>query len=490
MLTGRVPFEGESVGEVLMKHLTAEPDLSAVEQPYRDIVERALAKDPSVRLKSVAEILSRLPDIAGSPPQQSWERADHHSAAPPYGSVQDLDARARDGWKQAGDAIRNADRRAAGVLSSNSATIEEPIWKAIREVFGAVGLRWNGKDGSHFTPLQRALIVFALVVCFIWFWGIIIRLAVPVLICYGVYYVIWASVIRPGIRRDASCGMQSATVRAAPAKPNPDTPADAQTVAWPAANRESAPAREAVKPRRSARRRRPNWRMAAYREMAAKPLRDKFSELLGSMIVATIVAAVAAGIGPMMLGAQPDSERAAMYLWLVAVGTLGSWAILIPTKFAEGRLEDQVPMRVTLLGLGAAVGVAAWFLGDLLLLKPASFDEPIDAHGGLISHEWLDIPVTRGEFSPSLLVYMTYFAFLFLLPRWWRQAEVTRDNRLSLWWLTVSMFWAWVIHLFWWFPQPTGIMAAGVIAASTQLSSPWMPPSRRRELSEFVEQTV
>ena len=27
MLTGRVPFEGESVGEVLMKHLTAEPDL-------------------------------------------------------------------------------------------------------------------------------------------------------------------------------------------------------------------------------------------------------------------------------------------------------------------------------------------------------------------------------------------------------------------------------------------------------------------------------
>ena len=29
MLTGTVPFEGESVGEVLMKHLTAEPDLHA-----------------------------------------------------------------------------------------------------------------------------------------------------------------------------------------------------------------------------------------------------------------------------------------------------------------------------------------------------------------------------------------------------------------------------------------------------------------------------
>ena len=27
MLTGHVPFEGESVGEILMKHLTAEPDV-------------------------------------------------------------------------------------------------------------------------------------------------------------------------------------------------------------------------------------------------------------------------------------------------------------------------------------------------------------------------------------------------------------------------------------------------------------------------------
>ena len=55
MLTGRVPFEGESVGEVLMKHLTAEPGPHhALNEPYRDIVRRALAKDPNVRINSVA----------------------------------------------------------------------------------------------------------------------------------------------------------------------------------------------------------------------------------------------------------------------------------------------------------------------------------------------------------------------------------------------------------------------------------------------------
>ncbi len=61
MLTGHVPFEGESVGEILMKHLTAEPDVSRVAEPYRTIVARALAKDPAQRFASVNELIALLP---------------------------------------------------------------------------------------------------------------------------------------------------------------------------------------------------------------------------------------------------------------------------------------------------------------------------------------------------------------------------------------------------------------------------------------------
>jgi serine/threonine protein kinase len=57
MLTGRVPFEGESGGEVLMKHLTARPDLSTLAEPYRTIVGRALAKDPNQRPSRLVELL-------------------------------------------------------------------------------------------------------------------------------------------------------------------------------------------------------------------------------------------------------------------------------------------------------------------------------------------------------------------------------------------------------------------------------------------------
>lgn len=65
LLTGRVPFEGESVGEILMKHLTAEPDLSVVPATYRAAVEAALQKDPTSRPQTIAE-LARLVDPAWS----------------------------------------------------------------------------------------------------------------------------------------------------------------------------------------------------------------------------------------------------------------------------------------------------------------------------------------------------------------------------------------------------------------------------------------
>jgi hypothetical protein len=62
MLTGRVPFDGQSPGEILMKHLTAWPDLNAVPLAFRPIVARLLEKDPQRRYPSVEELMA---DLAG-----------------------------------------------------------------------------------------------------------------------------------------------------------------------------------------------------------------------------------------------------------------------------------------------------------------------------------------------------------------------------------------------------------------------------------------
>ncbi len=60
MLLGRVPFEGSTMGEVLMKHLTAQPAVDELPQPFATVIRRALQKDPRDRYQSVNEMVDDL----------------------------------------------------------------------------------------------------------------------------------------------------------------------------------------------------------------------------------------------------------------------------------------------------------------------------------------------------------------------------------------------------------------------------------------------
>ena len=57
MLTGQVPFFGASPAEVLMKHLSIDVDTSALEEPFRTVIKRAMAKNPADRYQSVQEMV-------------------------------------------------------------------------------------------------------------------------------------------------------------------------------------------------------------------------------------------------------------------------------------------------------------------------------------------------------------------------------------------------------------------------------------------------
>ena len=57
MLTGQVPFFGASPTEILMKHLSAEPDVSAIEEPFKTVIRKAMAKNPTERYQSVQEMI-------------------------------------------------------------------------------------------------------------------------------------------------------------------------------------------------------------------------------------------------------------------------------------------------------------------------------------------------------------------------------------------------------------------------------------------------
>ena len=68
MLTGRVPFDGETPGEILMKHLTTPPDLSKVPADYLPIVAKALAKNPAQRYASMADMARAVEAVGHAEP--------------------------------------------------------------------------------------------------------------------------------------------------------------------------------------------------------------------------------------------------------------------------------------------------------------------------------------------------------------------------------------------------------------------------------------
>ncbi len=60
MLTGHVPFKGDTPSEVLMKHLSATPELDNIKEPFSTAIKRAMIKDPKQRYQSVNEMVETI----------------------------------------------------------------------------------------------------------------------------------------------------------------------------------------------------------------------------------------------------------------------------------------------------------------------------------------------------------------------------------------------------------------------------------------------
>lgn len=445
MLTGHVPFEGESVGEVLMKHLTAEPNLDAVHEPYREIVSRALAKDPEVRLNSVHEIVAMLPADGAAPRPNPAPGPDRGGAS--YGPD-------RSAGPSHGPSRHSARPRA---------TVEEPMYAALRDVVNKAKAGWHD---ANMPPLVQGLLIVAGIMALlstITLWG---PLTIMVGIFYAIYYAVWSIVLKPGLRAKATRS-EAPTTYSPPPKPQP---VRAQPIAH----------RPRPKP----------WREVVHERLRRKPTRERVTQLLGSMFASALLCLlVSAAAATWLVSGETSGDWPAVHMWLSIVTTLGCWGVLAVNTLTEARAEDQAPMRAILLGVGAMIGLIAFSVTDGLSLElPISRDmgpSPTDSmmDKAVAGHRELHDGWKRGVSAPGAAVSMTYFALLFAIPRWWRLAEYTRNKRFSLWSVAVLVLAAWLLHLLWWYPQPVGMVVAGTVAAVTMLASPWFPPSKRVELA-------
>jgi len=63
MLLGRVPYDGATMGEVLMKHLTTQPEVDDLPEPFGRVIRKALAKDPNERYQTVEEMAEDILEV-------------------------------------------------------------------------------------------------------------------------------------------------------------------------------------------------------------------------------------------------------------------------------------------------------------------------------------------------------------------------------------------------------------------------------------------
>ncbi|MBN2578389.1 MAG: serine/threonine protein kinase [Pirellulales bacterium] len=431
MLTGRVPFEGESVGEILMKHLTARPDVSMLPEPYKTVVARALDKDPEKRYPSAAEMLTALPPPAALPgmnrlPSGGRREEKSEGAAGPEAGI----------WTEATD--------------------EEPVLRLLRGKIHELRTWW--RQSRLNTPARIGLIVLAALVL-LHSAPVVISLALTACFVYGIYWVIW-SLVHTGSRSQTAPPVSGST-------PTTYAPPEAAPAPQPAPTVLRSPV-ENHRP----------WRRHHEQPLSALvlgPPRQRAADLLGSLLLSTLAAAAMTVVLFLLSGSsrsQPLEIEQLAWLFLAAVA--GSWTVLIPAKLWEGTLGDQTLRRFMMMILGLGLGVLACGLASHLLVNLP--DNPK-------FHLWQPGLAARGFFGedgrPLWQDYVAAFGTLFLLVRWWRQADPLRSTRLSLKALIVTVVLAFLAADAWDFPQPWLPMLAAAISVSVQLASPWLGHHRR-----------
>ncbi len=428
MLTGRLPFEGESVGEVLMKHLTAKPDVSMLEEPYRGVVARALEKDPEKRFSSVEEMVAELPIQRSADLLPQAKKTQIGSGA--NGSAK----------SQPAQAAGQVDTPAAIVAE---AVDEEPILGELRQICVDVQNWWHSLNDG----IQVTLIVIVGV-------GVVFakELTIPVLLSMVAVYVL-CRVVRAIRRARKPSSAQSPAVAQASSPPAADSPLE------PGPGRQAAHAR-----RKHYRRFRPYEKPT--RALIVKPFRERLVELLGSMLLSALVAAIMTLVVVIVVASASGEFHPGFPAYLLLVSIAGSWAVMVPCKFWEGTQGDAMVRRFVMMTVGLVLGAFAWGCFELVTISPAF----------TVRHE-----PTQSE---ALLMHVVAFGALMLLVRWWRQADPLRPARLSLWCVLASMFLPALLILTGEPPTIVLTIVAGIMSISVQIASPWVNPRLRQASPE------
>ena len=471
LLTGRVPFEGESSQEIIMKHLTADPDLSPLPEAFRSVIKRSLLKDPAQRISSVVEMLSEVEIAAG----RAKPRPAKAVSAPPVVS-QPITATAvpEDSATSAPELYIGDEFECDGIYlgplqetvpdeaaggspfraSSKSQPQAEPIAKAVRVGCHRATSWWRS---SNLNASAKVLLLIG-AVCLLVLNG---QWLVPTGVLLGSIYLVYF-------------GLRSILLALETPKSQPIT--------------ESRPAgstsQTAVTMRNKRRRyRRKPWKQEARDRLARKQNGERVTELSGALLNSAVASLVLCFVMMLLMRGEALGEvfTWTLYAWFSLTSIAGAWAILAIAKFWESDEGEPIRRRFVMLVVGLMIGTAAFATSQFLGVQVT--DELVVPTLPAVT---LPAGWTSSNGSLTLPAFLIYFGGMFAVAKWWLQADPLRTSRVSLWSTAGCIFWAWLIHVFWAFPQPWGFMLAASISIAVQLAAPWVRPAERERIRAQV----
>ncbi len=486
MLTGSVPFAGESTGEILMKHLTEPPDLSKIPAQFRAVVGHALEKDPQRRTPGAARLLEDFRRARQGKPVAEEIPASHFVDVPQLErsavlkpATPPADARLPRNGNAA--TIHYPNGHATGAnpyprpqAPSPPGSFPRECGKTVRDVGQAVNEVGN-RLGSEIRRRPWLAVVSILGLLFFvtklraaGAGGIVSsELFMLSLVSFVVFVLVKAATTRTPVVADQR--VVTPPPMAPPPPPKPVVVPRPVVVASPA---------PAARPQ--------------VRKLPPPPtpwtVRDVswtrcFSDLSGAMTMAVVwglaaTAAIGGLVGHLPL-VHVEGELLASPggLGLFGLTTIiGAWAVLISSKLFEGTGTASRERRLIQTAVGAAVGALAFGLQqDLLTDLPLRSEFP-----GLVNHIGsFSLTTTSSIIQPSLEGFVLYFAALFGIRRWWLLADAYRSSRFRVVSVLFTGFVALMLPAAFVFQQNWGVLWGVAISTVVQLSAPWTAPKLR-----------
>lgn len=499
MLAGDVPFNGESSHEIIMKHLTADPEMNGIPEPFQKVIAKSLRKDPARRYADVMEMVADLPwpDIS----EKSQTLITHNAVGPMASATQHVGPAHRittrhervESTRGAREAqfppvIISSDQVGKDIVFGpvrdslyHAVSMDEAISQKgeahdqvdpVQVVGGAESIQQDEQFATRITSPSRevsgvddepiAQVVKTGTDQIVQWWNHA-NFSAPVklvsLITAGVVVVQNSQWLLPLILVSAVAYGIYYTVRR-----------------WYVTGETLT---KELTPRQRERIEKSNVR--AW--LKDRPGVDRTTELVGSFLVSSFACIVFNLFFIAISGELVESsiEAWARCVWFTLICIAGSWAVLAickPWESLDGDFDCWLRRGIT--------GSAGVVLGGIAFFSAGSFRLDLNQ---MAAEDFAFFETSNMVFRsvPMLPAMLIFFAVLFGILRWYRQVHPLRRTRFSSINVALSLGSAVVLSHLLNVPLVLACTFATVVSSAVQISSPWYHPEKRGEICNEIK---